>query len=68
MDIDIKSKKVGLKQINNFYYNVGDCLFDAIIYLLKYSIRFRMTQKNSMSHLQKCLMFGTLQTLECRRL
>jgi archaellum component FlaD/FlaE len=30
-------KQVGLKQVTNFYYNVGYCSFDAITYLLRYS-------------------------------
>lgn len=35
MDIDIELNKVGLQIIMNFHYNVGDCLFDVISYLLK---------------------------------
>jgi hypothetical protein len=42
MAIDVELEKVGLKRIINFQYNVGDCLFDAIAYLLKYSISFVM--------------------------
>jgi hypothetical protein len=38
MDIDIKLNKVGLQIIINFHYNVGDCLFDVISYLLNYSL------------------------------
>jgi hypothetical protein len=38
MDINIELGKVGLKQTINFQYNVGDCLFEAIAYLLKYFI------------------------------
>jgi hypothetical protein len=49
MNIDFEPTKVGLKQIGlkqvtNFYYNVGYCSFDAITYLLRYSnssINFR---------------------------
>jgi len=45
MDIDIELNKVVLQQIINFCYNVGDYLFDAITYLLKYSMCFKMTPK-----------------------
>ncbi len=38
---DIGLNEVGLQQLNNFNYNMGDCLFDAITYLLKCSNRFK---------------------------
>jgi hypothetical protein len=38
MDIDIELKQIGLKWIINFHFNVNDCLFDAIVYLIKYLI------------------------------
>jgi hypothetical protein len=38
MEIDQEWAKLGFKQITNFQYSVGDCLFDVIAYLLKYSI------------------------------
>jgi hypothetical protein len=38
MEIDLELAKLGLKQITNFQYSVGDCLCDAIVYLLKYLI------------------------------
>jgi hypothetical protein len=53
MDIDIELEKVGFKRIINFQYNVSDCLFDAITYLLKYSISSRMIQQNSISYLKE---------------
>jgi hypothetical protein len=46
---------------------VGDCLFDAITYLLKYSISSIMIWKNNMSHLQECLGLDTLKVFECCR-
>ncbi len=58
-------KKIGLKRIINFYYNVDDCLFDAITYLLKYAISSKMIGINSMSHLQECLTLGTPKGLKC---
>jgi hypothetical protein len=50
---------------SNFEYKVGDCLFDAIAYLLNYSTSLKLIQKNSMCYLQECLTIGTPQTLEC---
>ncbi len=38
MDIDMKLNEFGSWRITNFKYNVGDYLFDAIAYLLKYSM------------------------------
>jgi hypothetical protein len=38
MEIDQELTKLGFKKITNFQYSVGDCLFDAIVYLLKYLI------------------------------
>jgi hypothetical protein len=36
-NIDVELAKFGLKRIVKFFYNVGDCLFNAIAYLLKYN-------------------------------
>jgi hypothetical protein len=52
MDIDIELKKIGLKQIN-FHYNVGDCLFDAITYLLKYTNFSSKMIKKTVCHICK---------------
>jgi len=41
-DVDIELGNFGLKWIINFQYNVGECLFDLIAYLSKYSINSRM--------------------------
>jgi len=61
-------KKVGLNWIINFQYNVGDFLFDAITYLLKYSINFKMMWKNSSHiHLKEFLRLGTPKALKCHR-
>jgi hypothetical protein len=59
--------KVGLKWINNFQYNVGDCLFDVITYLSKDSISFKMIWKNNMTHLKQSLRLGTCKVLEYHR-
>jgi hypothetical protein len=57
MEIDQELAKLGFKWITNFQYNVGDYLFDAIFYLLEYSITSNLIQINFMFHLQKCLRF-----------
>jgi hypothetical protein len=51
MDIDIKLNKVGLQIIMNFHYNVGDCLFDVISYLLNNSLTSSIVQQNCMAYL-----------------
>jgi hypothetical protein len=53
MDINIELEKVGLKRIINFQYNVSDCLFNAIAYLLKYSISSKMRGQNNISYLKE---------------
>jgi hypothetical protein len=65
MNIDIELAKHELQQVQIFEYKVGDCLFDAIAYLLNYSTSLKLIQKNSMCYLQECLTIGTPQTLEC---
>jgi hypothetical protein len=61
MDVDFELEKVSLKLIINFQYNANDCLFDAIEYLLKYSINSTMIQKII------CCIIGTPEALECCR-
>jgi hypothetical protein len=51
MEIDQNLAKLGFKRIIHFQYNFGDCLFDAIIYLLKYSITSILIWMNFMFHL-----------------
>jgi hypothetical protein len=65
MEFDQELVKLGFKQIINFQYNVGDCLFDVITYLLKYSITLNSIQMNFMFDLQKCLKFEISKTLLC---
>jgi len=65
MNIDIELAKHGLQQVQNFEYKVGDCLFDSITYLLKYSINSKLIQKNNTCYLQECPIIGMPQALEC---
>jgi len=67
MDIDIELETIGLKWIINFQYNVGDCLFDGIIYLLKYSFNQKMIWKNRMSQLKESLRLATPKALKWHR-
>ncbi len=57
MEIDQELAKLGLKQITIFQYNVEICLFDAVAYLLKYSITSNSIRMYFMFHLQECLRF-----------
>jgi hypothetical protein len=52
MVIDQKLAILGFKQITNFQYNVGNCLFDAIPFLKNNSITPILTQINFMFHIQ----------------
>jgi len=45
MNVDIELGNFGLKWIINFQYNVGDCLFDLITYLSKYSLVLKCSEK-----------------------
>ncbi len=36
MDISIDIWRLGLQWVVNFHFKVGDCLFDAIAYIIKY--------------------------------
>jgi len=65
MDIDFFKSKIVLQRTTNFHYAIGDCLFDAIVYFLKYAINSNEHCKNSIAHLQQCLTLGTSKTLEC---
>jgi hypothetical protein len=49
MDIDKELSKIGLQKIINFYYDGGDYLFYAIVYLLKSAINLAKLYKNSMA-------------------
>jgi hypothetical protein len=61
----IELAKHELQQVQNFEYKVGDCLFDAITYLLNYSITSKLIPKKHMCYLQECLSIGMPQPLEC---
>lgn len=65
MNIDIELAKLGFKWIINFNYNVGDCLFDAIMYSLKYKMISKEIWENNMFRLKCCLNLGTSEIMEC---
>ncbi len=67
MEIDQELAELGLKQIINFQYSVGDCLFDAIVYLLKYLITSNSIWMNLMFQFQKCLRFEIPKALLCHK-
>ncbi len=67
MEIDLELAKLGLKQITNFQYSVGDCLFDAIVYLLKYLITSNSIWMNFMFQFQECLRFEIPKALLCHK-
>ncbi len=65
MEIDQELAKLGLKWITYLQYNVGFFLFDAITYLLKYSITSNSIQMSFMFHLQECIRFEIPWALLC---
>jgi len=67
MDIDIQLSNVGLRQIIRFKYNLMDCLFNVITYLVNYSKTSIIIQTYLMVHLQDCLIIETLEALLCRK-
>ncbi len=59
--------KLGLQWLINFNHNVGDCLFEVISYLLKYTKISKIIWQNNMSCLKNCLNLETLETIECHK-
>jgi hypothetical protein len=56
---------MGLQCIINFLYDVGDCLSNAITYLLIFLETSTIIQKKSMLYLQDCLSLGILEAWQC---
>ncbi len=67
-NIHVELVKFGLKIIVNFFYNLGDCLFNAIAYSLKYIETSKSIRKNNMLYLKFCLNIGTPEVTECYRI
>ena len=63
IDINKVLKKYNLQHITNYSYNVGDCLFDSISYLLHYKESSTMLRTNRMHHL-KVVYIKILQKLK----
>jgi hypothetical protein len=43
-----------------YHYEVGNCLFDSVSYLMKYSISSLSYRENSMNYLKYCLILNIL--------
>jgi len=65
MNIDIELAKLTFKWIINFKYNVGNFLFHAIVYILKYKKILKEFEKIYMFHFFLNLNLGTLEAMEC---
>jgi len=50
MDMNKELNKINLEKITNLNYNVGNCFFDEIVYLLKYSTTWTTIWMNNMVH------------------
>ena len=51
LKLDYVLKHYNLQRNTTFYYNVGDCLFDSISFLLKYKETSTSIRINSMQYL-----------------
>ena len=55
IDINEVLQKMNLQRVTSYWYNIGDCLFDSISYLLHYEQSSTMLRINTMHHLKDCL-------------
>ena len=55
-----------LRLNSRYHYVVGDCLFDSVSYLMKYSISSISLRQNSMNYLKYCLLLNTPKAQRCR--
>jgi hypothetical protein len=54
-----------LRLISTYKYEIGNCLFDSISYLLDNHLPSLQLRQNSMAHLNRCLLLNTkkIQTM-----
>ena len=64
--LDYVLKQYKLQRNTTYFYNVGDCLFDSISYLLRYTETSASLRANSMQHLENCLENNTPKGSETR--
>jgi len=62
--LDDKLKCYNLWRNTSYKYNVGDCLFDSIAYLLGYAQSSTNLQINAMHHLKICLAMNIAKACE----
>ena len=55
IDINEVLEHNNLQRVTTYWYNVGDCLFDSISYLLHYEKSSTMLRTNTMHHSKDCL-------------
>jgi hypothetical protein len=51
---------------SRYHYEVGNCLFDSISYLMKYSISSLSLRQNSMNYLKHCLILNIPKAQQCQ--
>ena len=66
LNLDIVLKQYNLQCNKSYIYNIGDCLFDSIAYLLHYKETSILLRFNSMQHLKNCLIHNTPKACETR--
>ena len=66
LKLDDILKHYNLQRNTTFFYNVGDCLFDSISYLLNYKESSISLRINSMQHLKFSLINNTPKARKTR--
>ena len=64
LKLDHVSKHYNLQRNTTFFYNVDECLFDSISYLLNYKESSMSLRINSMQHLENSLINNTPKARE----
>jgi hypothetical protein len=56
----------GLLLVSTYKYEIGNCLFYGIYYLLDNHLSYLQLGKNNMAYLNQCLLLNTKETQQCR--
>jgi hypothetical protein len=55
----------GLHLVSTYKYEIGNCLFDFISYLLDNYLSSLKLKQNNMAHLSQCLLLNTKNAQQC---
>ena len=62
-NIDVELAKQGLHRLQNFKYNVGDCLFDTLEFLLNFTISSTQLRCGTIDYFSMCFERGHLEAI-----